>query len=101
MGWLWSLYFCQQVCLRISILAAQAFTALEAEGQVMCDRRPSPQCRPGKPILAAYVDNILAVCWDSADAQEFHKAVSTDMHALGFLFRSGCCDQDGCVFIGV
>ena len=74
MGWSWALYFCHAVTARAMVLALVSgfgMDAYDAERQLIVDGRPAPRLGPGRPVLAPYVDNANALCWDDADAELF------------------------------
>ena len=96
-------FFRQLICLRAAIMAAQIFglSAGDAERQVIADGRPSPQCKPGFPILGAYVDNILAVCWDGRGALLMERAIVAVLTSFGLRSRVELSNSATCVFIGL
>ena len=70
----------------VSAAIIMGLTGLEARSQLALDGRPSPRCRPGTPILIAYVDNAAAHCWDSRDSRSFLYAFIV-LESLGLRFR--------------
>ena len=59
----------------------------EARGQLALVGRMAPRCRPGSPILMAYVDNANGYCWDGADSLAFLHALCFVLEGAGIRFR--------------
>ena len=89
------------MCLRIAVVVAQVFglSGAVAEAQLTADGRPSPVLRPGPPILCAYVDNILAVCWDSKDPVLMERALVRVLRSFGLRFGVDFSNTSACTFI--
>ena len=91
MGWSWALWFCQD-CLTEAMVAAESTrsgrsAATIRREQLLGDRRPAPALRPGKPILAPYVDNGNFICWSPGEGADCFDAFAAELNARGLAFK--------------
>ena len=94
MWWSWSLCVCHAFTASLMVVAAQCFglSGSDADRELVVDGRGAPRFGPGRPVLAPYVDNANALCWDQSDFDIYLAVLSrlVVLHQLAFrVDRSG------------
>lgn len=90
-GWGWSLWFCQDVLADTMVTAESQRRGVSKEEventQLLVDRRPPPSLRPGRPILAPYVDNGNLICWSASESREVYQSLAAETRRRRLAFK--------------
>ena len=85
-------FFCHYVCTRCFLDTHRALgvPAAEAADLVLVDGRRGPDLRPGRPILAPYVDNFNVLAWGQSDLGIVLGAVCRWLDDAKLAYRTEC-----------